>query len=168
MDRLDTIELFVAVVETGSFSEAGRRFGYAPSAVTRRMDDLERWMGATLFYRSTRKITLTEVGDAFHRRASSILLEIEEARVTAAGLEDMPTGTVRMSVAASLGPQITAALNDFQERAGASAGQDESTLQARQESGSGVRSPARIAELSQLDAFRDSLSNPRLATVEVG
>ena len=116
MDRLDTIELFAAVVETGSFSEAGKRFGYAPSGVTRRIDDLEAWMGAALFYRSTRRITLTEVGAAFHNRATEILLDLEEARITASGLEDVPSGNVRLSVAASLGPQMTAALGAFLAR----------------------------------------------------
>ncbi len=116
MDRLDTIELFTAVVETGSFSEAGRRLGHAPSAVSRRIDDLEGWIGGTLFYRTTRKLTLTEVGRAFHGRARQILLDLEEARVTSAGLEDYPTGMLRITVAASFGWHMTAALHEFQQR----------------------------------------------------
>ena len=110
MDRLETIELFV----TGSFSEAGRRLGHAPSAVSRRIDDLERWMGANLFYRSTRRLSLTEVGRAFHGRSRQILLDLEEARVTSAQTTDHPTGTIRMTTSASFSPCLIGAMRDFE------------------------------------------------------
>ncbi len=116
MDRLETIELFFAVVETGSFSGAGRRMGHAPSSVTRRIDDLEYWMGANLLYRSKRRLTLTEAGRTFHRRATQILLDLEEARVTSAQSEDHPTGTIRLTASSSFGPHVTGAIRDFQER----------------------------------------------------
>ncbi len=116
MDRLETIELFVTVVETGSFSEAGRRLGHAPSAVSRRIDDLERWMGANLFYRSTRRLSLTEVGRAFHGRSRQILLDLEEARVTSAQTTDHPTGTIRMTTSASFSPCLIGAMRDFEAR----------------------------------------------------
>ncbi len=116
MDRLETIELFLTVVETGSFSEAGRRLGHAPSAVSRRIDDLEHWMGANLFHRSTRRLTLTEVGHAFDRRSRQILLDLEEARVISAQLQDYPTGTIRMTASASFSPCLIGAMRDFQAR----------------------------------------------------
>ena len=60
MDQLGAIELFNKVVETGSFSAAGRQSNLAPSSVSRRIVDLEGWLGATLFHRTTRKLNLTE------------------------------------------------------------------------------------------------------------
>ena len=116
MDQLGAIELFNKVVETGSFSAAGRQSNLAPSSVSRRILDLEGWLGATLFHRTTRKLNLTEAGRQFHSRTRGILLDLEEARVTAANLEDEPAGLVRISVPASLEQHIVVATALFQAR----------------------------------------------------
>ncbi|MEL7537014.1 MAG: LysR family transcriptional regulator [Pseudomonadota bacterium] len=114
MDQLGAIALFNKVVETGSFSEAGRQANLAPSSVSRRIVDLEGWLGATLFHRTTRKLNLTEAGRLFHARTHDILLDLEEARTSAAGLEDKPAGLVRVSVPASLEQHIVVATALFQ------------------------------------------------------
>ncbi|MEO0952087.1 MAG: LysR family transcriptional regulator [Pseudomonadota bacterium] len=116
MDQLGAIALFNKVVETGSFSEAGRQANLAPSSVSRRVVDLERWLGATLFHRTTRKLNLTEVGRSFHERTRNILLDLEEARTFAASLENKPAGLVRISVPASLEQHIVVATALFQSR----------------------------------------------------
>lgn len=116
MDQLGAIALFNKVVETGSFSEAGRQTDLAPSSVSRRIVDLEGWLGATLFHRTTRQLNLTEVGRAFHERTRSILLDLEEARTIAASLENKPAGLVRVSVPASLEQHIVVATAVFQSR----------------------------------------------------
>ena len=116
MDQLGAIALFNKVVETGSFSEAGRQTNLAPSSVSRRIVDLEGWLGATLFHRTTRKLNLTEVGRLFHERTRNILLDLEEARTTAASLEDKPAGLVRVSMPASLEQHIVVATALFQAR----------------------------------------------------
>ena len=116
MDQLGAIALFNKVVETGSFSEAGRQANLAPSSVSRRVVDLEGWLGATLFHRTTRKLNLTEVGRSFHERTRHILLDLEEARTIAASLEDKPAGLVRISVPASLEQHIVVATALFQDR----------------------------------------------------
>lgn len=116
MDQLGAIALFNRVVETGSFSEAGRQTNLAPSSVSRRIVDLEGWLGATLFHRTTRKLNLTEAGREFHERTRNILLDLEEARTTAAGLENKPAGLVRISVPASLEQHIVVATALFQAR----------------------------------------------------
>ena len=116
MDQLGAIALFNKVVETGSFSEAGRQSNLAPSSVSRRIVDLEGWLGATLFHRTTRKLNLTEVGQSFHERTRSILLDLEEARTVAASLENKPAGLVRISVPASLEQHIVIATALFQAR----------------------------------------------------
>lgn len=116
MDQLGAITLFNKVVETGSFSEAGRQSNLAPSSVSRRIVDLENWVGATLFHRTTRKLNLTEVGLFFHERTKNILLDLEETRILSADLQDKPTGLVHISLPASLEQHIVVATALFQSR----------------------------------------------------
>jgi DNA-binding transcriptional LysR family regulator len=116
MDQLGAIALFNKVVESGSFSAAGRQTNLAPSSVSRRIVGLESWLGATLFHRTTRKLNLTEAGRRFHRRTRNILLDLEEARTTAAALENKPAGLVRISVPASLEQHVVVATALFQAR----------------------------------------------------
>lgn len=116
MDQLGAIVLFNKVVETGSFSEAGRQSNLVPSSVSRRIVDLESWVGASLFHRTTRKLNLTEVGRLFHERTRTIMLDLEEARIMAAALEDKPTGLVRITLPASLEQHIVVATALFQAR----------------------------------------------------
>lgn len=116
MDRLGAITLFTKVVETGSFSEAGRQSNLAPSSVSRRIVELESWVGATLFNRTTRRLNLTEVGHSFYERTRSILLDLEEARVVSAQLEGHPSGLIRLTIPASMEKHLTAAMGDFQSR----------------------------------------------------
>ena len=116
MDRLGALSLFAKAVETGSFSEAGRQSGLAPSSVSRRIVELKGWVGATLFNRTTRKLNLTEVGRSFYERTRGILLDLEEAKVVAAELEDHPSGLVRLTIPASMERHLTAAICEFQSR----------------------------------------------------
>lgn len=115
MDQLGAIVLFNKVVETGSFSEAGRQSNLVPSSVSRRIVDLEGWVGATLFHRTTRKLNLTEAGRLFHERTRSIMLDLEEARIMAAGLEGKPAGLMRITLPASLEQHIVVATALFQD-----------------------------------------------------
>ena len=113
MDHLGAITLFIKTVETGSFSEASRQSGLAPSSVSRRIVELEGWVGAALFHRTTRKLTLTEVGKSYYDRVRHIILDLEEARVVSAQLENHPTGLIRMTVPA-MESHMMAAIGDFQ------------------------------------------------------
>ena len=116
MDTLGALTLFAKAVETGSFSEAGRQSGLAPSSVSRRIVELEGWVGAALFHRTTRKLNLTEVGRSFYERTQGILLDLEEAKVMAAQLEDHPSGLIRLTIPASMERHLTAAIGEFQSR----------------------------------------------------
>ena len=116
LDKLGALSLFAKAVETGSFSEAGRQSGLAPSSVSRRIVDLEAWVGAALFHRTTRKLNLTEVGRTFYDRTRHIQLDLEEARTVATQLEHHPSGLVRMTVPASIEHYLMAAVSDFQAR----------------------------------------------------
>ena len=116
MDKLGALSLFAKAVETGSFSEAGRQSGLAPSSVSRRIVELEGWVGAALFHRTTRKLNLTEVGRSFYERTRGILLDLEEAKVMAAQLEDHPSGLVRVTIPASMERHLAAGIGGFQTR----------------------------------------------------
>jgi DNA-binding transcriptional LysR family regulator len=71
MYDLNSIAMFVQVVRSGSFAEAPRRLGLAPNTVSRRAQQLEAQVGTRLMQRSTRKLTLTSAGQAFHERCAS-------------------------------------------------------------------------------------------------
>ncbi|MBS9718388.1 LysR family transcriptional regulator [Pseudohalocynthiibacter aestuariivivens] len=74
------IEVFAATAEEGSISAAARRLGASASAVSQQITNLEGALGATLFNRSARPVSLTPAGEIFRRRAQSILNEAEQAR----------------------------------------------------------------------------------------
>lgn len=92
MDRLEAMSLFVAAVEAGSLSAAGRRFGIPLATVSRKVSDLERHLKTRLLNRSTRRLTLTDAGHAYLAACRRILGEVDEAERTAAGEYSTPTG----------------------------------------------------------------------------
>ena len=79
MLKLDGITSFVAIAEAGSISGAARRMSLSKSVVSERLAELEQGLGAPLFHRTTRKLSLTEDGQAFLERALRIVREVEEA-----------------------------------------------------------------------------------------
>ena len=81
MDSVAGMRIFVRVVESASFSAAARQLGVAPSSVSRQINELEESLGARLFTRTTRKLSLTEAGKLFYNRAGNILVEVDEARL---------------------------------------------------------------------------------------
>ncbi len=96
------MRIFTRVVEAGSFSEAGRQMGIAPSSVSRQINDLEDSLGTRLFQRTTRKLSLTEAGELYYERATRIVNEIEEAKLAVSQLDGTPTGILRLNVPGSL------------------------------------------------------------------
>lgn len=115
MDRLGSIALFAKAVETGSFSEAARQSGLSPSSVSRRIEELEGWIGSALFQRTTRKLHLTDAGQAFYERATEVLLDLEEARTLAGQRQDHPSGLIRMTVPEGMEHHLSPAMSAFQE-----------------------------------------------------
>ncbi|MGK4475792.1 LysR family transcriptional regulator [Aeromonas molluscorum] len=88
MDRLGAMEIFVLVVETGSFSAAARRLNLGQPAVSKIVAQLEARLGVRLLLRSTRRLTPTEAGEAYYISAQRALEDIKEAeaQVQASGL----------------------------------------------------------------------------------
>ncbi|MDQ0015113.1 DNA-binding transcriptional LysR family regulator [Variovorax boronicumulans] len=97
---LNDIAMFVQVVRYGSFAEAARRLGLPPNTVSRRIQQLEAQLGTRLMQRSTRKLTLTSAGQAFHERCAGAvdgLVEAGQALIT--GSQE-PSGLVRVAATA--------------------------------------------------------------------
>lgn len=99
MDRLATMEVFVRVVESGSFSEAGRHRGVGQPAVSKAIAQLEARLGVKLLTRSTRSLSVTEAGQHFYGRAKRAIEETEEAEQVARGIGASLTGRLRVSAA---------------------------------------------------------------------
>ncbi len=117
MNSLNAIRLFAQAAEAGSFSEAGRRLGMAPSSVSRQVAALEDSVGAQLMHRTTRKLTLTEAGRLYFERVSRILAELDEASAAVSHLEAAPRGMLHVNAPPAFGVRhIAPAMPDFLAR----------------------------------------------------
>ena len=92
MDRLQTIESFVAVSEEQSFSAAARRLKVSPPVITRAVAELERQLGVKLLNRTTRLVRPTEAGLRYAEDARRLLEELKLADEAAAGINAEPRG----------------------------------------------------------------------------
>jgi DNA-binding transcriptional LysR family regulator len=101
-DRFTALKLFVRVSESGSFSAAGRELGLSQPSVSRIISDLEDDVGAPLLTRTTRAVTLTEVGTQYLDRVKKILSAVDEADLEARGTGEL-RGTLRVGLDSSLG-----------------------------------------------------------------
>jgi len=97
MDRLDAMGVFLAVVDAGSLSAAGRRLDMPLATVSRKLAELEAHLGARLLNRSTRQLALTDPGLAYERACRRILDEVEGAERAAAGEYDAPRGELAIT-----------------------------------------------------------------------
>ena len=77
MDRLTSLTTFVQVVDSGGFSAAGRRLKMSTTMVSNHVQALEDRLGARLLHRTTRKVSLTEVGKAYYDRCTQILSDLD-------------------------------------------------------------------------------------------
>jgi DNA-binding transcriptional LysR family regulator len=97
---LNDIAMFVQVVRFGSFAEAARRVGLPPNTVSRRIQQLETQLGTRLMQRSTRKLTLTSAGQAFHERCAGAVDGLLEAGQALLIGSQQPSGLVRVAAPA--------------------------------------------------------------------
>jgi len=102
-NEADQFTAFLAVVETGSFSAAGRRIGRDGSVVTRRVGALEARLGIRLFERSTRRVALTEAGAKYRDRLRQVMDLLRAADDEARSLASTPTGLLRISAPLGFG-----------------------------------------------------------------
>jgi DNA-binding transcriptional LysR family regulator len=97
---LNDIAMFVQVVRHGSFAGAARRLGLPPNTVSRRVQQLEAQLGTRLMQRSTRKLTLTSAGQAFHERCAGAVDGLVEAGQELITGSQQPSGLVRVAATA--------------------------------------------------------------------
>ena len=106
MDRLAGLDLFIRVVETGSFSKAADDLGIAQPTATKAIAAIEQRLGARLLHRSTRGITPTEVGALYYGKCKRIAAKIEEAENLASLLQSGLRGQLRISTSLAFGRRV--------------------------------------------------------------
>jgi DNA-binding transcriptional LysR family regulator len=97
MKNLTGMAIFAKVAEARSFSEAARRLGLSKSMVSKEVSRLERSLGARLLNRTTRKLSLTEVGAAFYEHCARVVQEAEAAELLVGRLHGEPRGVLRLT-----------------------------------------------------------------------
>jgi DNA-binding transcriptional LysR family regulator len=113
MDRLTSLTVFSQVAETGGFSAAARRLNMSTTMVSNHVQALENRLGARLLNRTTRRVSLTDIGRAYYERCRRILTELEEADQAAGLLQSTVRGTLRLYVGAHLVPFIAPVVLEF-------------------------------------------------------
>jgi len=117
LENLTDAAVFVQVVDSGSFTTAAERLKLSKSVVSKYVTRLENRLGARLLNRSTRRISLTEIGHAFYTRSQRGLQELEEANAEVLHLQSAPRGSLRINTPMSFGIlHIAPALPDFLSR----------------------------------------------------
>jgi DNA-binding transcriptional LysR family regulator len=117
MDRFHAIGAFARVVEAGSFARAAERLGVSVSAVSRQVALLEAHLATRLLNRTTRRLSLTESGRAFHERCVQLLADLEEAEQSAHAGSVVPRGTLRLTAAITFGARhLAPAIAEFAAR----------------------------------------------------
>jgi len=103
MFKLESVQAFAAIAETGSISAAARRLSLSKSVISERLAELERNLDAKLVHRTTRTLALTEDGIAFHTRAKRILRDVSDASAELAERRGKLAGALRVSAPVSFG-----------------------------------------------------------------
>ncbi|HEX6763893.1 MAG TPA: LysR substrate-binding domain-containing protein [Polyangiaceae bacterium] len=113
---LNEVLVFARVVHAGSFTAAAKELGMPKSTVSRKVSELEERLNARLLQRTTRKLSLTDVGRTYYDYAVRIVGELEEAERAVSSLEEKPRGPLRVTVpsnASYLGPIVSEYLKRY-------------------------------------------------------
>ncbi|SEQ69287.1 DNA-binding transcriptional regulator, LysR family [Amphritea atlantica] len=122
MDVLSAMAVFVRVVDLKSFSLAASELGISSSSVSKQISHLEQHVGARLLQRTTRRLSVTEVGAAYHEKCQAILADVDEAENLVSQLQGKPRGLLRINCNMTFGqlllskaiPEFMAAYPDVQ------------------------------------------------------
>lgn len=104
--NIDALRLFAEVARKLSFAAVAEDRGVNPSSVSRTIGQLEKQLGVRLLQRTTRNMALSEAGEAYFRRLSAILDELDEAEEQARMVNAGPTGTLRMTASVAFGERV--------------------------------------------------------------
>lgn len=103
MDRLHSMQIFVEVAKSAGFSAAANKIGLSRAQVSKSVMQLEKHLGTRLFNRTTRRISLTEIGTIYLDRCIAILQDIDETEAIASEQTQQPRGRLTLSAPTSFG-----------------------------------------------------------------
>lgn len=110
MPYLESLKVFVRVVELGSITAGGRDLRLTPAVASNRIKELERRLDVRLFNRTTRKLSPTDVGQTFYDHARQVVQTIEDAEAAISGFSQTPHGTVQVTAPLGVGKRLVAPL----------------------------------------------------------
>tara|TARA_R110002094_G_scaffold152262_2_gene140162 strand:- start:65 stop:946 length:882 start_codon:yes stop_codon:yes gene_type:complete len=114
MFNWEGVSEFVAVAEAESFTAAGKRLGISTAQVSRQVSALETRLSAKLFYRTTRQVSVTELGNIYYQHCRQLLDGLDEAERAITNLQSTPTGKLKITAPATYGERTIAPLvNSF-------------------------------------------------------
>ncbi|ACJ28845.1 Regulatory protein, LysR:LysR, substrate-binding [Shewanella piezotolerans WP3] len=114
MFNWEGVSEFVAVAETESFTKAAGRLGISTAQVSRQVSTLETRLAAKLFHRTTRKVSVTEVGRIYYQHCRQVLDGLDEAERAITNLQTTPRGLLKITAPVTYGESMIAPLiNDF-------------------------------------------------------
>ncbi|WP_271273735.1 LysR substrate-binding domain-containing protein [Aliamphritea hakodatensis] len=117
MGHWEGVSEFVAVAERGGFTPAAAQLGISTAQVSRQVTALEKRLATKLFYRTTRKVSLTEAGEVYYQHCRQVLEGLEEAERALSQLQSTPRGKLKITAPTTYGEtRITPLLNDFMRR----------------------------------------------------
>ena len=115
MDTIDGMRTYVGVVSEGSFSRAAERLGMSPQLVSKYVAQLEERLGARLINRSTRRLSITEVGQAYYERCRDVLADIDEMEHAVGDAAVAAQGTLRINAPMTFGTMhLSRAIAEYQ------------------------------------------------------
>lgn len=110
MSYLESLRVFVRVVELGSITAGGRDLRLSPAVASNRVKDLENRFGVRLLNRTTRKLTPTEIGRSFYDHARRVIETLDEAEAMVSSFSGKPQGVIRLTAPLGLGRRLIAPL----------------------------------------------------------
>jgi DNA-binding transcriptional LysR family regulator len=110
MPYLESIRVFLRVVELGSITSGGRDLRLTPAVASKRIKELETRLGTRLLNRTTRKLVPTEAGRLFYEQARGVVSALEDAEASIAGFSGQPRGAVRVAAPLGVGQRLSAPL----------------------------------------------------------
>lgn len=114
MDRLVAMDVFLRVVDKGGFTAAAEDLRQSRAMVSKHIQDLEEHLGARLLNRTTRKVSLTEVGRVYYEKCSQILEDVTEAENAVGEMQTHPRGLLRINAPVSFGVlHLAASVSDY-------------------------------------------------------
>lgn len=116
MQDLNDLALYAAVVRHKGFTAAASALSVPKSKISKRIAALEEQLGVRLIERSTRKLSITDIGQSFYERCEAVLSGVEAAEAVVAVAKAEPAGTVRLSMPPGFAPMIADVLPGFMKR----------------------------------------------------